>query len=276
MEPERAALPDLAYPVEDDVPETLLHLRIRTLLYHLVRRYLAYQGIEALTGSDQFVYWAEGHPQRSVAPDLYVVLETSPHRDVRSWQTWREGKMPELAVEIVSDDVAKDYELGPVRYAEAGVRELIIFDPFDGPGRVRWQVYARDAHGELVRVQATQADRVPCQVLGCHLRWVEEDGQPRVRLGQGPRGDELVLTAEEAEVAERAAKEQERAQKEQERAQKERERAEKEQERAQKEQERAEKEQERAARIRERDLRLAAEAELEALRAKIAEGHSEE
>ncbi len=258
MEPRRTNLPDWAYPAEDDVPETLLHLRIRTLLYELVRRYLAQQGVEALTGSEQFLYWVEDNPLRSLAPDVYVVLGVSPHYDVRSWQTWREGRVPELAIEIVSDDVDEDYEVGPVRYAEAGVRELVIFDPAEGPGRLRWQVYVRDAEGDLVQTQSTTGDRVPSGVLGCHLRCVEgEDGQPRVRLGVGPEGEELVPTAEEAEGAERSEKEQERAAKEAERAAKEAERAAKERERADKERERA--------------LRLAAEAELEELRARLAE-----
>ncbi len=243
MEPQSTALPEWAYPAEDDVPETLLHLRIRTLLYELVRRYLAQQGVEALTGSEQFVYWVEGNPQRALAPDLYVVRDVPADYDVRSWQTWREGKVPDLAIEIVSDDVGKDYEIGPVRYAEAGVEELVIFDPLDGPGRIRWQVYVRDARGDLVRTLSTDADRVPCRVLGCHLRWVEgEDGLPRVRLGVGPEGETLVPSAEEAEAFERAEKDRERADKERERADKER----------------------------ERDLRLAAEAELEALRARLA------
>ncbi len=251
MEPRSTNLPDWAYPAEDDVPETLLHLRIRTLLYELVRRYLASRGVPALTGSEQFLYWVEGNPLRSLAPDLYVVLGVSPDYDVRSWQTWREGRAPELAVEIVSDDVEKDYEVGPVRYAEAGVRELIIFDPTEGPGRLRWQVYVRDAEGDLAQTIATTEDRVPCQVLGCHLRCVEGvDGQPRVRLGVGPEGEELVPTAEEAETAERAEKVRERAAKEAERAAKERERADKERERAR---------------------RLAAEAELAELRKRLAE-----
>ncbi|MEM6929099.1 MAG: Uma2 family endonuclease [Myxococcota bacterium] len=233
MEPEPDALPEGAYPVEDAVPETLLHLRIRTMLYTLVRRYLAEQGIRALTGSEQFLYWVEGNSQRTVAPDVYVVLGVPPDRDVRTWQTWREGKAPELAIEIVSDDVGKDYETGPRRYAEAGVQELVIFDPFEGADRIRWQVYVRRSDGELVRTISTQADRVPSTVLGCHLRHVEEEGQPRVRLGVGAQGQQLVPTAEEAEDRERAAKEQERA------------------------------------------LRLAAQAELEALRRRLADDRSD-
>lgn len=211
MEPDRTALPEWAYPVEDDVPETILHLRIRTLLYHLVQRTLARRGIEALTGSDQFLYWVQGQPHRVIAPDLYVVLGVPADYDVRSWQVWREGKPPELVVEIVSDDVQKDYELAPVRYADVGVRELVIFDPLEGPGRIRWQVYRRDSAGDMVRARSTQADRVECQVLGCHLRYVVEAGQPRIRIGEGPHGDTLVPTAEESEATERAAKEQERA-----------------------------------------------------------------
>ncbi len=210
MEPQGDALPDWAYPSEESVPESLLHLRIRTMLYTLVQRYLAQQGVEALTGSDQFVYWVEGNPRLAVAPDVYVVLDRATNYDVPSWMTWREGKAPELAVEIVSDDLSKDYRLAPRRYAEVGVQELIIFDPAAGPSRHRWQVYRRDDRGELVHALTSQHDRVPSQVLGCFLRCVGDGEHQRVRLAVDPRGDTLLPSAEEGEAAERAAKEQER------------------------------------------------------------------
>lgn len=217
---------DVWYPAEEVVPETLLHFRIRTLLWHLVQRHLAGTGRRALTGSDQFIYWEEGNNKKSIAPDVYVVLGEDPHRGVRVWKTWEESGAPDLVVEIVSNDVRKDYVLGPSQYDSMGVQELIVYDPNPTEGRVRWQVYRRDEGGGLVPWDQTSGDRVHSQVLDCMLREVmAPEGEQRIRLGTGPDGETLLLAAEEAEWAERAQKEAERAQKEAERAQKEAERA---------------------------------------------------
>ena len=253
---QRVALPDWAFPYEECVPESLLHLRIRTLLFLLAERYLAQQNVRALTGSDQFVYWNEGDTGRRIAPDVYIILDKGPYQDVTSWRVWGHGKPPDFALEIVSSNKNKDYDLAPSLYNEVGVRELVIVDPKDGPNRLRWQVYRRDATHSLVRSVATQDDRVQSEILGCYLRWVHTaEGEPRIRLGIGPQGENLVLTPEEEVERERAAKERERAAKERERAAKER--------------ERAAKERERAAKEREQALRLALEARVAALEAQL-------
>ena len=190
------------YPVEDDVGETLLHLLIRTLLLDLVRRWLAVRGTPGLVGSEQFIYWVEGNPHRCVAPDLYVLFGVDPNLLPRSWKIWEEHVVPRFAMEVVSDDAHKDYVLGPMRYAEIGVDELIIYDPEPETSRdgVRWQVYRR-RDGELLLEARSDGDRVASEVLGCHLRLVDHGGHPLVRLGKGPNGDDLVPTADE-EIAE--------------------------------------------------------------------------
>ena len=209
MEPHHTNLPSWAYPAEDDVPESLLHLTLRTLLWQLVRRHLAAQGAGALVGSEQFIYWERDNTYRCVAPDLYVLLGWQGEADVRVIRTWEEG-VPDLAIEIVSDDHHKDYVTGPSRYARIGVRELIVIDPTTGPERHRFQVYRRAGSGDLIRVVATDASRTSSEVLGCDLVWqdVGPEGGPRVRLAID--GDWVLTEAEH----ERAQKEAERAQKE--------------------------------------------------------------
>lgn len=214
MEPRHSVLPDWAYSAEDDMPVSLPHLLLRTHLFQLVRQHLAARGTQALTGSNQFIYWIEGNPQRAVAPDVYVLLGQDPTLPVRVVKTWELGA-PDLVIEVVSEGASMAYEIGPKRYGEMGVAELIVIDPGVGPGRHRFQSFQREeASGDLVRVAATSADRIHSRILDCHLRWVEEtsDGIPRVRLATGPHGDVLVPTLAESEHAERAAKESERAQ----------------------------------------------------------------
>lgn len=189
----------VVYPEEDLVAETYLHMLVRTMLYTLVRRLLDERGEVAFVGSDQFLYWIEGSPQHSVAPDVYVFPGIDGAAAARSWKLWEQARAPSLVVEVVSDDVDKDYVAGPMRYAAMGVDELVVYDPEPARGRdrVRWQVYRR-RDGELRLEERGDTDRVRCEVLACWLRVVPDDaGRPLVRLGLGPDGDELFPTAEE-------------------------------------------------------------------------------
>ena len=197
-----------AYPFREHfVNEPLLHFRIRVLAYDLIKRHLAQQNVQALTGSAQFVFWAERQPGKYVKPDVYVVVGFPETHDVRNWKVWEQGKPLDFALEVVPGDFEFTYSQSPERYGDLGVQELIIFDPYDEPGRIRWQVFTRGKNGLRCR-WSTQEDRVPSEVLSCHFRYVlDAHGQPRVRLGVGDNGDTLVLTAQEGEARERAAKE---------------------------------------------------------------------
>jgi hypothetical protein len=80
-----------------------------------------------------------------------------------------------------------------------------------------------------VRVFAGRGDRVESKSLGCWIRLVVEGGNPRLRLGIGDHGDELLPTEAERISIERVAKERALAANEQERVAKEQERVAKEQ-----------------------------------------------
>ena len=187
------------YPVSEKVPDPPLNRKIGVLLEQLVARWLAERGERAYVGGDQFIYWVQYQPTRAVAPDVYVLPGVDPETDVRAWKLWEYGVVPSLVVEVVGLDVRKDYELGPPRYDEIGVRELFVYDPgyAEGPERSRFQVWRR-RRGELVRVDRTDADRVRSRVLGCFIREVGEGSRRRLRLATGPRAEELFPTAEEA------------------------------------------------------------------------------
>ncbi|MBI5518331.1 MAG: Uma2 family endonuclease [Deltaproteobacteria bacterium] len=205
------------YPETDEMGEHALQRFIAELLRGVLVRWFRAQGRVAFAGANQFVYWREGDPHASRAPDVYV-LEGVPQDapEVGSWKTW-EGHAPSFALEVCSaDNWQKDYDDAPADYDAMGVRELVIFDPgatARSRRRVRWQLYRR-VRGVLKSVASARGDRVWSQVLGCFVRLVDQDGHPRLRLATGPNGGLLLPTAEEAEQAalalvhaERAAKE---------------------------------------------------------------------
>jgi hypothetical protein len=191
------------------VGEDMLQRWILELLRPLLQRWLTRRGVKAFVGADQFIYWRQHDPHARIAPDLYVLPGVDPHTRVRTWKLWQDRVVPSFALEVVSQDWEKDYSDAPERYRQLGVPEVVIFDPgcdehADG---VRWQVFRRVGKRGLVRVEASGADRVRLKVLGGWLRAVGAGGDTRLRIAVGPRGEELVPTAEEEKEAERTAKE---------------------------------------------------------------------
>lgn len=209
------------YPVEEKVGEDILQRWIMELLRPLIEDWLRSEGRETLVGADQFIYYRQFDPHGRVSPDIYVLPNTPVDTHVTAWKVWETGVVPSFALEIASRHYDKDYYTAPRRYDELGTDELIVFDPHfakrpRGDG-LRWQVFRRNETGELVRVEATDDDRVHSEQLGCWLRSVGALQATRVRLATAPGGDTLFPTAEERE---RAEKERERAEKERERAEK--------------------------------------------------------
>lgn len=206
---DRASLPDPThYPVEDDTGEGLLQKLIIVLLLPLVRRFLEERGVRALVGGNQFIYWVQHEPTSSLAPDLYVLPGVDPDLAIGSWKTWETGVVPSFVLEVVSEDVRKDYEDVPRRCAKLGVRELVIFDP-DGerhPDRRRWQVYRRHERGPLAVVESTNAATIRSEVLGAWLASVGSGDATRVRLALDAQARTLVPTDAERASAEAAAR----------------------------------------------------------------------
>lgn len=198
------------YPIEDDVGEDSLQRFIAELFRMLVERYLRERGTPTFVGADQFIYWEQHNPTKVVAPDVYVLPGFAPGARVKCLKTWEAGVVPSFALEIVSsNDVDKDYRTAPARYAELGVQELVVFDPDfrDHDDRLRIQLFRRLPRRGLIRIEATNEDRVRSRVLGAWLRAVGSDEQVRLRLATGSRGDDLFPTEAEAERAGREAAE---------------------------------------------------------------------
>lgn len=207
----KAKTPDpTVYRVEDDVGEYEIQTYILELLRPLLARFLGERGVRAHVGSDQFIYWKQHDPTCSIAPDIYVLPGVSQGIAIDVWKVWERKIVPSFALEVVGADPRKDYEEGPRRYAELGVKELVIFDPHPGGERTAFQVYRRQQN-RFRRVIATDGDRVRSRVLGCTLRSVGEGGETRLRIATGDTGGVIYPTAEEAaRAAEEAARAAER------------------------------------------------------------------
>jgi hypothetical protein len=192
------------YPVDDDMGEALLHRDIAEVTRILMQRFLTLQGVVARVGANQFIYFVQGNPEKTVAPDVYVLPGVTLDTSIDCWKVWETGIVPSFALEVVSRSVKKDYDEVLRRYAELGVEEVVFFDPSPRIGhgssrRVRFQIYRRIKGRGLVRVEVTNEDRIKSKVLGCWLRRVGSGEQLRLRIATGPNGEHLFPTeAEEA------------------------------------------------------------------------------
>ncbi len=75
------------------------------------------------------VYYEEGNPQKSVAPDVFAVLGVSNQRR-RIYKIWEEGKAPDVVIEITSSSTRRqDREEKRLLYESLGVTEFFLFDP---------------------------------------------------------------------------------------------------------------------------------------------------
>ncbi len=227
-----APLPPVHFPESAEVPESQLHLELRTLLYLLLKDYL---GQAAAVGSDQFIYYDASDPRRVVAPDVYVRLQPQTSK-VKAWKVWERGA-PELAIELVSDsdESAEAWERKLAHYRAIGVSELVRFDAQDTRSDTSRRLRVWNRVGETLQERLLEGEEAASLVLE-GVTWVAAPGDGndvtlRLRTADGV----LVPTLNEARKAEaQARKAEEQARKAEEQARKAEEQARKAEEQARK------------------------------------------
>ena len=124
------------FPESDGEPmaETYANALQMVDLQYSLRGLLARQGrARVAVGGNQFVYYNRHNGRENVSPDVYVVFDVASIPPPK-WQTWVEGKFPDIVFEITSPST-QDVDLsaeprGKLRlYAAQGAREYYIYDP---------------------------------------------------------------------------------------------------------------------------------------------------
>lgn len=144
-----------------------------------------------------FVYYKdETGEMQSVSPDILVVRGV-PKQKRRIYNLEVEGKAPEVVIELTSLSTKKE-DLGNKRfvYANLGVKEYFIFDPFGDTIRPALRGFRLES-GDYMPIVGT---RLKSEVLGLELRL--EDGL--LRLYDFKKNQRL-LTRAESHAARRAA-----------------------------------------------------------------------
>ena len=120
---------EIEYPESDGQPlaETDLHRNWMVWLIELLKHYFA--GQQVYVSGNLLIYYVEGNPKKSFAPDVFVVKNVKPD-DRRVFKIWEEGAVPCFVLETTSRKTGHE-DLGPkmLLYAKLGVREYFLFDP---------------------------------------------------------------------------------------------------------------------------------------------------
>ncbi len=187
------AVAEVFYPESDGQPvaETDVHRDLMFELITTLREHFRDDKHVYISGN-LFLYYQEGDPRRSVAPDVFVVKGIPDHQR-RIYKLWEEGRPPDVVFELTSRSTrGEDLRTKHALYERLGVAEYFLFDPLDEYLRPPLQGH-RLAHGHY-RPLAPAADGSLWSAvlgLGLHVRGA------RLRLFDRERQRWLPLPQEE-------------------------------------------------------------------------------
>ncbi len=118
------------YPESDGEPmaETDKHRDLMTALIGSLWNHFAGE-TDVYVSGNLLLYYVEGDPDKSVAPDVFVTRGVGKH-ERRSYKLWEEQHAPNVVIEVSSRRTKKeDLNWKKQLYAWLGVREYFIFDP---------------------------------------------------------------------------------------------------------------------------------------------------
>ena len=215
------ATPNLAeeeihYPESDGKPMAESDYQRKPLAYLIEALEVYYEDEQDVYASGNMnLYYREGKPQFVVAPDVFVVFGI-PKRERRVYQTWVEGKGPDLVIEILSETTWRnDLHDKPELYQKLGVNEYYLYDPLGTHLKPALRGFALAEGGPIPLDWAPGHDRRICsQLLDLHLCLTERG----LRLYDPLKGDYLPTYDELTHACSRAETEVEAERKARERA----------------------------------------------------------
>ncbi len=216
---------EVYYPESDGQPmaESDCHRIWMTRIIDILME--RYRGEPVYVSGNMLMYYVEGDSKKSVAPDAFVVKETTTQwRNI--YKVWAEGKPPQVVFETTSDTTRdNDLKIKPAIYRSMGVAEYFLYDPTADYLDPPLQGFRLTPNG-YVPMKPNAAGRLESEQLDL---WLELDARELVFRDRhsGRILETGVEAAKRVADQQRRAKERERAAKEFERAEKERERAEK-------------------------------------------------
>ena len=195
----------IEYPGSDGQPmaETPVHRDVMIDAIQILTRHFAERSDVYVSGN-MLMYYEEGNPRKSVAPDVFVVVGASRDEDRDSYLLWREPKAPDFVLEVTSKSTRRnDLVTKRALYESLGVAEYFMFDPraeYLNPPLQGFGLH----HGRYVPLEVTRlpdgAPALHSEALGLflHVRG------PALRLYDPAISENLLTPMEEASAREEA------------------------------------------------------------------------
>ena len=194
--------PEIRYPSSDGKPMAENDAQRTAILYGVGALQVHFAGSEDVyVSGDLLMYYEEGNPRASVAPDVFVVFGVE-DRMRMSYKVWEEGKGPDFVLEVASPGTWRE-DVGPKRevYARLGVGEYWLYDPMGEHLSPVLQGYRLVGGGYEAREAVRSVDgtlALYSETLGLELR--ARDGEMRFR---DPSAGRVLLSYEEVCAARR-------------------------------------------------------------------------
>ncbi len=122
----------IIYPEGDGEPmaETDVHRKqLSTLLVDPLIEHFRDEP-EIYVSGNLFLYYEEGNPRSSTAPDVFVVKGVSDH-ERRTYKLWDEGVSPCFIIEVTSTSTRRnDWREKRFLFEDLGIAEYFLFDPY--------------------------------------------------------------------------------------------------------------------------------------------------
>ena len=188
------------YPCEDDEPmaATGFHGEQIRIFSDQISRYFQINP-HIYIGIDSFIYYREGDITKFVAPDIYVVFGVDKNPQRRSFYTWSEGAVPTTIFEFLSDSTANQdrHEKVQIYLGDMGSQEYFIHQPeMEKPAEFRgWR---RSPSGDIVEIVPDAQGGLFSTALNLYFRW-EDQLRTHVRLLRPylPDGTPITTSMEE-------------------------------------------------------------------------------
>ena len=190
-------IPGYPYEDEEPMPASEYHgVQINTFYEQLARYFEINELIHV--GLDTFIYYREGEPDKSVAPDVYVVFGVDRMTLRKSFYTWKEGAVPAVVFEFLSDSTANQdrHEKVCLYLIDMGVEEYFIHQPaMTEPAEFRgWR---RSPSDRIVEMVPDDQGGLFSESLNLWLRWEERENDVRLLRPYLPDGTPITTSIEE-------------------------------------------------------------------------------
>jgi len=192
----------IEYPESDGKPmaETPVHRKMLNDTIESLIDFFRHLPNVYVSGN-MMMYYAEGDPSASVAPDVFVVKGVG-KEDRRTYKLWEEKRAPCVVFEFTSRSTRlEDAGNKKALYAMMGVREYFVCDPLNEYLEPPLQGYVLE-RGEYVKMSPEKNGSLTSHELG--LKMTLED--QTLRLIDVKTGEKLLTPAEAQEKARRETK----------------------------------------------------------------------